>query len=93
MFKKKQKKDFKSKRRRGPLKPWMFRKKTCDFCRNKSLVIDYKDIARLQKFTTERGKILPNRISGNCPKHQRQVAAAIKQARFITLMPYIAGYR
>jgi len=55
--------------------------------------IDYKDVARLEKFTTERGKILPNRISGTCAKHQRYLTRAIKRARTIALMPYIAGYR
>ncbi|MBL7068889.1 MAG: 30S ribosomal protein S18 [Candidatus Omnitrophica bacterium] len=55
--------------------------------------IDYKDIVRLEKFTTERGKILPNRISGTCAKHQRYLARAIKRARTIALIPYIAEYR
>ena len=71
----------------------VFRKKRCEFCLNKTVSIDYKDIVKLQKYTTERGKILPSRISGNCPRHQRQLAGAIKRARFIALMPYIAGYK
>lgn len=79
------------KRRRKP--EWPLRKKKCDFCQNKTTAIDYKDTSRLSKFTTERGKILPSRISGNCPKHQRELARAIKKARAIALMPYIAGYR
>ena len=76
-----------------PRKGWSMRKKVCEFCRNKSISVDYKDLARLQKFTTERGKILPNRISGNCPRHQREVSRAIKRARTIALLPYIAGYK
>ncbi len=52
--------------------------------------IDYKDIARLKKFITERGKILPRRVSGNCAKHQRQLTREIKRARQIALLPYIA---
>ncbi len=79
------------KKRRKPA--WALKKKKCDFCRNKTTAIDYKDIGKLSKFTTERGKILPSRISGNCPKHQRRLARAIKRARTIALMPYIAEYR
>ena len=52
--------------------------------------IDYKDAAKLRRFTTERGKILPRRISGNCAKHQRQVTLAIKRARNIALLPFTA---
>jgi small subunit ribosomal protein S18 len=52
--------------------------------------IDYKDVAKLRRFTTERGKILPRRISGNCAKHQRQVTVAIKRARNIALLPFTA---
>ena len=85
------KKKFMKKRRPRRFMP--FKKKVCDFCRNKVKAIDYKDVAKLQKFTSERGKILPNRISGNCPKHQRQLACAVKRARIIALMPFIARYR
>ena len=66
-----------------------FRKKVCRFCANKSK-IDYKDAEGLRRFTTERGKILPRRITGTCAKHQRQVAAAIKRARAICLLPFVA---
>jgi len=69
------------------------RKKICRFCTEKKtskILIDYKDISRLQKFLTERGKIIPSRISGNCAKHQRQLARAIKKARAIALLPYVA---
>ena len=65
-------------------------KKVCAFCVDKIEHIDYKDVARLRRFITERGKILPRRISGNCAKHQRQVTVAIKRARNIALMPFTA---
>ncbi|MFC1667641.1 30S ribosomal protein S18 [Candidatus Omnitrophota bacterium] len=67
----------------------IFFKKKCKFCLDKSGQIDYKDIATLRKFVTEKGKMLPRRISGNCAKHQRVVAVAIKRARFIALLPYV----
>ena len=66
------------------------RKKVCAFCVDKVDHIDYKDVAKLRRFVTERGKILPRRISGNCAKHQRQVTVAIKRARNIALMPFTA---
>ncbi|MCL1791768.1 MAG: 30S ribosomal protein S18 [Peptococcaceae bacterium] len=65
------------------------RKKVCIFCVDKVESIDYKDIQKLNKFVTDRGKILPRRVSGNCAKHQRQVTISIKRARNIALMPYI----
>jgi small subunit ribosomal protein S18 len=65
------------------------RKRVCEFCVKKAESIDYKDIPILRKFITERGKILPRRISGNCAKHQRQVTIAIKRARSIALLPYM----
>lgn len=64
------------------------RKKVCSFCVDKVENIDYKDVAKLRRYTTERGKILPRRISGNCAKHQRQVTRAIKRARNIALLPF-----
>lgn len=66
------------------------RRKVCSFCVDKIEHIDYKDAAKLRRFTTERGKILPRRISGNCAKHQRQVTVAIKRARNIALLPFTA---
>jgi len=66
------------------------RKKVCVFCVDKVEDIDYKELGRLRKFVTERGKILPRRISGNCAKHQRQLTIAIKRARSIALLPYTA---
>ncbi len=66
------------------------RKKVCAFCVDKVEHIDYKDAGKLRRFITERGKILPRRISGNCAKHQRQVTLAIKRARNIALLPFTA---
>jgi len=66
------------------------RRKVCRFCADPSLAIDYKDPRTLRFFTTERGKIIPSRVSGNCAKHQRQLTTAIKRARTIALMPYAA---
>jgi len=66
------------------------RRKVCAFCVDKVEKIDYKDAAKLRRFITERGKILPRRISGNCAKHQRQVTIAIKRARNIALLPFTA---
>ncbi len=65
------------------------RKRVCSFCVDKVESIDYKDTPKLRKFITERGKILPRRISGNCAKHQRQVTIAVKRARSIALLPYM----
>jgi len=64
------------------------RKKVCVFCGEKSAPIDYKDVARLKKYVSERGKILPRRITGNCAKHQRALTVAVKRARHVSLMPY-----
>ena len=66
------------------------RRKVCAFCVDKVENIDYKDAAKLRRFITERGKILPRRISGNCAKHQRQVTVTIKRARNIALLPFTA---
>lgn len=66
------------------------RRKTCNFCADKVEYIDYKDPARLKKYTTERGKILPRRISGNCAIHQRKLTVAINRARDIALLPFVA---
>ena len=64
------------------------RRKVCRFCADSSLVIEYKDPRMLRMFTTERGKIVPRRISGNCAKHQRELTVAVKRARNIALLPY-----
>ena len=62
----------------------------CAFCVDKLSHIDYKDTARLRKFITERGKIMPRRMSGVCAEHQRELAIAIKRARIVALLPYVA---
>lgn len=64
------------------------RKKVCSFCVDKVESIDYKETGKLKRFVTERGKILPRRISGNCAIHQRQLTSAIKRARQVALLPY-----
>jgi len=66
------------------------RRKVCQFCVEKVNGIDYKDVGRLRRFTSERGKILPRRMTGTCAKHQRQLSTAIKRARTIALMPYVS---
>jgi small subunit ribosomal protein S18 len=66
------------------------KKKVCSFCVDKIESIDYKEYGRLRKYITERGKILPRRITGNCAKHQRQLTTAIKRARNIALLPFTA---
>ena len=71
-----------------PRKKIFTRRKVCRFCADKSLVIDYKEVKNIRNFLTERGKIIPRRIYGNCAKHQRQMTEAIKRARHIALMPY-----
>ena len=64
------------------------RRKVCSFCVDKVEDIDYKDLSKLRRYVTERGKILPRRISGNCAKHQRQLTSAIKRARIGALLPF-----
>src|SRR5262245_44858058 len=64
------------------------RRKVCRFCADKNVPIDYKDAQTLKYFITDRGKIIPRRISGNCALHQRKVSTAIKRARMIALMPF-----
>ena len=76
-----------NKRERGNRRP---RRKVCSFCVDKVDEIDYKDVAKLRKFITERGKILPRRMSGTCAKHQRQLTIAIKRARTVALLPFTA---
>ena len=64
------------------------RKKVCLFCQEKATAIDYKDVAKLKKFVTESGKMLPRRMSGTCAKHQRELSKAIKRARVAALLPF-----
>ena len=73
-------------KRRGGMR----RKKVCQFCADKAEVIDDTDVEKLKKYVTERGKILPKRITGTCAIHQRAVTTAIKRARIVALLPYIA---
>ena len=68
------------------------RRKVCRFCADSKLEISYKDPATLKYFTTERGKIIPRRISGTCAKHQRALTLAIKRARSIALLPYVGTF-
>ena len=75
-------------KRRGGMR----RKKVCQFCAEKTETIDYKDVEKLRKYVTERGKILPKRITGTCAIHQREVTKAIKRARIVALLPYTADY-
>jgi small subunit ribosomal protein S18 len=73
------------KRRRG-----YRRQKVCKFCVDKVGQVDYKDVRRLRSFVTDRGRIIPRRISGNCALHQRQLTLAVKRARNIALLPFVA---
>jgi small subunit ribosomal protein S18 len=73
---------------KNPMRMRRPRKKVCGFCVDKVTDIDYKELAKIKRFVSERGKILPRRISGNCAKHQRQLTEAIKRARAIALLPY-----
>ena len=67
------------------------RRKVCRFCADKNMKINYKDPKSMKYFTTERGKIIPRRISGTCAKHQRALTLAIKRARAIALMPFVGN--
>lgn len=69
-------------------RPMRRRKKVCVFCADKNKDIDYKDVNMLKRYISERGKILPRRITGNCAKHQRALTVSIKRSRHIALMPY-----
>lgn len=66
------------------------RKKVCQFCADKSIEVDYKDVETLKKYVTERGKILPRRITGACTMHQRFITTAVKRARTVALLPFDA---
>lgn len=65
------------------------RRKGCSFCQEKVTSLDYKDTKKMQKYLTERGKILPRRVTGNCAKHQRMVTGAVKRARIVALLPFV----
>jgi small subunit ribosomal protein S18 len=83
------KKDGKDKRgEKGKKFQLIMRRKMCRFCADKKLSVDYKDAKSVQSFLSERGRIVPRRISGNCAGHQREVTAAIKRARILALIPF-----
>ena len=91
MFKPFNKRDDKKKKLKDPLKKKkVYKKRPCRFCMDKVEKIDYLDYNKFQKLLTERGKIVPSRISGTCAKHQRQLAKAIKKARVLALLPFVA---
>ena len=81
--------DDKKPRKKAFGKKRIFRKKPCRFCIDKVEGIDYLDYQKFQKFITERGKMIPSRITGNCARHQRQIARAIRKARVMALMPFV----
>lgn len=70
----------------------MPRRKSCYFCENPKTLIDYKDAHLLDRFTNDRGKILPRRVSGTCAQHQRRLSTAIKRGRFLALVPYLPDH-
>ena len=76
--------------RSGGMRMMRKKRKECTFCKEKLDDIDYKDVARIKKFLSERSKILPRRITGNCAKHQRFLTTAVKRSRHIALIPYVS---
>lgn len=77
-------------RREGGARMRKAKRKICHFCTNKITAVDYKDINTLRKYISERGKILPRRVSGNCARHQRALTSAVQRARIIALLPFTA---
>lgn len=77
---------------RPPRRRGMGRRKVCRFCADKTMLIDYKDSRTLGTFLSERGKIIPARITGTCARHQRRLTVAVKQARTVALLPYTSVY-
>ena len=73
--------------------PGSGRRKSCQYCRDKVEFVDYKDVATLRKFVSERGKIRSRRITGACRRHQNQIATAVKRARELALLPYVSDAR
>jgi small subunit ribosomal protein S18 len=82
-------KDYDDRYHSGSRHKPFFRKKVCKFC-TKKYKMDYKDVSVLRRFTSDRGKILPRRITGTCAKHQRQLAKTVKRARVLALLPFVA---
>lgn len=83
-------KDFDKGEGKGGMRMRRAKKKVCSFCVDKATDIDYKEVSKIRKYISERGKILPRRISGNCAKHQRQLTVAVKRARHVALLPFTA---
>ena len=79
--------------REGPRGPKRQHRKVCAFCVEKISFIDYKEVSRLRRFVSDRGKILPRRVTGTCAKHQRPLTAALERARSIALLPYTTELR
>jgi small subunit ribosomal protein S18 len=90
MPRKREEKTKRVKTKRFDSKDKFFRKRSCRFCLDKTETIDYKDAIKLKRFITEKGKIMPNRLTGNCAEHQRKIAIAIKRARYVALLPFVA---
>ncbi|MBV9232896.1 MAG: 30S ribosomal protein S18, partial [Candidatus Eremiobacteraeota bacterium] len=65
------------------------KRKPCNFCMDRAIAVSYRDVPRLKKYVSERGKIVPRRISGNCAKHQRMLTTAVKRARLIAFLPFV----
>jgi len=84
---------FRPPRRQPTFKRKYYRRKVCRFCADSNLTIDYKDPDQLKFYITERGRIIPRRISGSCATHQRQLTGAIKRARSIALLPFVGKYQ
>ncbi|HMO58479.1 MAG TPA: 30S ribosomal protein S18 [Roseiflexaceae bacterium] len=76
----------------GGRRKFISRRKVCAFCSEKVHLVDYKDVKRLQRFVSERGKILPRRRTGTCARHQRTLTTAIKRARHMALLPFVAAH-
>lgn len=77
-------------RKKRPSKDRRIKKKPCQFCADKAIDVSYRDVNRLKKYVSERGKIVPRRISGNCAKHQRMLMIAVKRARVIAFLPFVS---
>lgn len=89
MARKASSKNQSSRRRRSDAPNRRGKKKVCQFCQEKATHVDYKDAALLRKFMSDRAKIRARRVTGNCPRHQREVALAIRNAREMALLPYV----
>ena len=81
-----------TKNRRWEKPRYVSRRKVCSFCKDKTTIIDYKDMMKLRQYISDRGKIEPRRKTGTCAKHQRLLATAIKRARYLALLPYVSAH-